>query len=540
MLRIHSLRWLLVPVLTLVVGWAAPPVAPICHGQDTPAPDFTAPDVSTLIAQLSAADAETRRDAAIALGNAGDDSDQVIEALMKAVGDDDPRNRLIAVAALRKLVSDPADLVPMAADLLAHEDQLLASRATETLVLRGAKAVPFLTEALKNERAAYWACIAIEEIGEDAAPTVPGLRAILRDSKDDHLKVQALLAVAKIGSAGEQAAPEIVAALADDHADPVKIAAGFAAGMHSVTDAKTALIANSKSSNKMVSTVSIWALAKMYPDNEQGRVLAVETLIAGLTDNDPTLRLMAAKGLQLLAPDPEIVAPRLVAVLAEEDPVVAYNLVEAFASLGEPAAERAAAALQNEKLRSLAAEVLSRMGSQAAAVAPQVAAALKDSSGEFRQQLQSALANMGTAAAPATPELIRSLSDDAAEVRISAMLALANIGPAASAAKSALLSKVQSSNSEFESVAAAWAVVKIAAEDANAVATAVPVLTAGLQLDDATVQVEAATALGDLGKTAASAADALTQLAADPAAHPVARTAAADALAKIKGESASR
>lgn len=530
MLQFHSLRWLLVPVLTLVVGGATASVASVGYAQE----------VDVLIRNLNAADSDARRSAAIALGNSGDDSDKVIEALMKAVGDDDPRNRLIAITSLRKLVSDPAKLVPMAADLLAHEDQLLASRATETLVIRGAKAVPFLTEALKNERAAYWACIAIEEIGEDAAPTLPGLRAILHDSKDDDLKVQALLAVAKIGSTGEQAAPEIVALLADDHADSVKIAAGFAAGMHSVTDAKSALITNSKSSNKMVSMVSIWALAKMFPDNEQGRVLAVDTLIAGLTDSDPGLRLMAAKGLQLLAPDPEIVAPRLVAVLKEEDPIVAYNLVEAFASLGEPAAARAAEALQSEQLRSLAVEVLSRMGSQAAAVAPQVAEALKDSSGEFRQQLQSALANMGPAAAPATPELIRSLSDDAAEVRISAMLALANIGPAANAAKSALLSKVQSSNSEFESVAAAWAVVRIAADDADAVATAVPVLTAGLELDDATVQVEAATALGDLGKTAAAATDSLAQLAADPAAHPVARKAAADALAKIKGDSASR
>ncbi|QEG39430.1 HEAT repeat domain-containing protein [Roseimaritima ulvae] len=539
MLHFHSLRWLFVPVLTLTLGWATPSLTSLGYGQQATAPADAA-DIDSLINKLNSDDSATRRSAASALGDAGDDSPKVIEALMKAVGDDEPRNRLIAVAALRKLVSDPADLVPMASELLAHEDQLLASRATETLVLRGAKAVPFLTAALKNERAAYWACIAIEEIGPDAAPTVPGLQSLLRESNDDHLKVQALLAIAKIGPAGKQAAPEIAAALADANTEPVKIAAAFAAGTHGVTDAKATLITNTKSSNKMVSMVSIWALAKLYPENEKGRVLAVETLIKGLTDSDPALRLMAAKGLQLLAPDPEIVAPRLVKVLKQDDPIVAFNLVEAFASLGEPAAARAADALQSESLRSLAAQVLSRMGPEAASVASQVTAALKDSSGEFRQQLQSTLANIGPAAAPATPELIRSLSDDAADIRISATLALANIGPAANAAKAGLLNQVQSSNSDFESVAAAYALVKIAANDADTVGVAIPVLVAGLKLDDPTVQAEAASALGELGKSAAAAAEALNQLSADPATAPYVREAAAEALAKIKGEAASR
>ncbi len=525
----------LVPVLTLATSLGLCQVSQHSFAQDVLGSAAAVEgDVDALIAALQAEDSDVRRAAAEALGTAGDDSERVIEALMKAVGDPDTRNRLVAVSSIRQLVSDPAKLVPLASELLAHEDQLLASRAVEALVIRGPKAVPFLKEALKNERAAYWASLAIEEIGPQAAETLPELRMVVANTEDQQLRVQAILAIAKLGPIGVQAYPEMIASLAAENTAPVKTAAAFAAGTLRITQAKDALIANTKSNDKLVAMESVWALAKIYPDNEEGQALAVETLIEGLTDEDPTLRMMAAKGLQLLQADPELVVPRLTAVLNEKDAVVGYHIAEAFASLGEPAAERAAMALATEELRGLAFEVLERLGPKAAVAVPQLVSLLADATGEFRQKLQAVLGDVGPAAAPAVPELVRSLQSDDPATRISAILAIGNIGPAASVAKEPLLARAGLAEIDFESVAAAWALVKVAADDPATITTVVPVLIQGLAMTNPLVQIEAAAALGEIGPAAVSALPALNAVAADESLDRDVRKAAAEAAAKLR------
>ncbi len=104
----------------------------------------------------------------------------VVEKLILAVGDDDSRVRIAAANSIRELVSDPAVLIPTAIGLMDKEDPLFASRMIETIVLRGEKAVPFLLAALKNERAAYWACLAIEEMGETGQPHCAGVDGTAR------------------------------------------------------------------------------------------------------------------------------------------------------------------------------------------------------------------------------------------------------------------------------------------------------------------------------------------------------------------------
>ncbi len=120
--------------------------------------------------------------------------------------------------------------------------------------------------------------------------------------------------------------------------------------------------------------VSLSALAKLHPDDPVRVRTAVDHLFEGLESDDATVRLAAAEGLNALPLDPEFVAPKLIKMLDDADPVVAYNLVETFASMGEPVALRAGTALSNEKLRGFAVQVLERLGPKAKIAVPHIVA----------------------------------------------------------------------------------------------------------------------------------------------------------------------
>ncbi len=386
-----------------------------------------------LLNALQDKNASVRQHAAVAIGRIGNSNKEVVETLIQTVGDDDSRVRIAAVISIRQLVDDPAVLIPMAVEIMDKEDPLFASRMVETIVMRGEKAVPFLLAALKNERAAYWACLAIEELGETASPAVPALVELLASGPDDALKLQALLALAKIGPQAAPAKKQVLAILASDSSDSVLTGAAFTAGTLGFTEATARLEETKGSDEPLLHMVSLWALAKLHPQDSARLKTAVDHLVEGLGSDDAAMRLAAAEGLQALPLDPETIAPKLIHLLDDADPIVAHNLVETFASLGEPAAQRAGNALSNEKLRHLAVQVLERLGPKAKLAVPQIVEALPGAEGEFRQQLLAVVGQIGPDAAAATGELTQSLDDDSVETRIIALLALGNIGPGAAA-----------------------------------------------------------------------------------------------------------
>ncbi len=372
-----------------------------------------------LVEALEDKNASVRLYAVVAIGHFGQVSNDVVKKLISAVGDSDSRVRVAAAISIHQLVEDPSVVIPMAVKMM--EEPLFASRVVETIVLRGENAIPFLLEALKNDRAAYWACLAIEEMGETASPTEPALVDLLASGPDDSLKVQALLALAKIGPQSESAKQQVLAALGPNSSDSVLTAAAFAAGVLGFSEAAARLEKTKQSDEPLLHLVSLWALAKLYPEDAARQQAALDHLIEGLGSSDASMRLAAAEGLHGLALDPEIVGPRLIQLLDDADPVVAYNLVEAFASLGEAAAERAGNALSNEKLRNLAVQVLDRLGPKAKLAVPQIVDALAGAEDEYRLQLQAVVRKIGPDAAPATEELVRSLDDASDETRISAL-----------------------------------------------------------------------------------------------------------------------
>ena len=90
--------------------------------------------------------------------------------------------------------------------------------------------MPALTAALDDKDAAYWACLALAEIGPKAAPAVPKLGAQL-DSSEPEVRMEALEALAAIGPASKPLAGKISTLLSKDDTAGVRYAAAYALGM---------------------------------------------------------------------------------------------------------------------------------------------------------------------------------------------------------------------------------------------------------------------------------------------------------------------
>lgn len=470
----------------------------------------------------------------IALGDLGDDSPAVVKELINAVGDEDPNVRIAAANSVSELVNDPDVLVPMVVAIIEKEHPLFASRMIETIVMRGEKALPFLVAALKNERAAYWACLAIEELGKTAAPAVPALIDLLKSKPNDDLKVQALLALAKIGTEATAAQQQVLALLEPSSSDSVLTSAAFAAGSIGFDEATKQLQKTVNSDEPLLALVSRWALAKLHPEDASIQKAALDQLISSLGSDDATVRLAAAEGLQSLSVEPDVLGPKLIEMLNDSDPVVAHNLVDALASLGEPVAERAGQALSKAEVRVLAVRVLERLGPQAKSAVPNIVDAMESAEGEFRRKLQNVLGQIGPDASQGTAELIRSLNDDSEDVRISALLALGRIGPGAGAAGPNVEALMVRTEDPFEKLLAAWTIAKINASDDQMVAKIVPVLIDGLRFPDGRVQAEAASILGSLGPAAEKAVDELNALSNDESASTELRELAKEAVSAIR------
>ena len=98
--------------------------------------------------------------------------------------------------------------------------------SSQTVAEAGPQAVPALIEALKNDKAAYWACVVLRDIGPEAKEAVPALTGKLQDPRPE-IRREAVLALAAIGEVAAPAVPPIVALLDDPQC---RTAATFALG----------------------------------------------------------------------------------------------------------------------------------------------------------------------------------------------------------------------------------------------------------------------------------------------------------------------
>src|SRR5215212_6472591 len=222
--------------------------------------------------------------AVIALGKIEDRSDSTISSLVELATSKDARIARAAIASLRNLKPGPERIAAALKNALKSKDAAVSLHALEAIVEERGKAVPLLKEALKQPETAYLACAAVEQIGPDAADTVPELTELLGKTKHSHLLIQAMLAAAAIGPAAQPAESAILPHLKMTTDDTVPVAAAFALGAIGAKDADAPLKKALSKNDPFLQMVASWALAKLHPNDQQLMKQAVEELTKGLAD----------------------------------------------------------------------------------------------------------------------------------------------------------------------------------------------------------------------------------------------------------------
>lgn len=489
-----------------------------------------------LVEALKDPSPEVRAYAADALGAIGDRRPEVVDALFVAVADKSPVVRRETLQTLRLLRLPREVTIPRFAKMLREAQPADVGPVLETLAEGGDASVPFLVDCLNDGDAAYWACLALAEIGPEAKAAAPGLTKLAAHAEPE-MRLEAVVALGEIGPEAKSAAPTLLDALTKDDFTGVRYAAAFSLGKIGTTTPAidAALKTAAKSDDAYLRLLATWALSQLHPDDQQTLTDSVDQIVAGLKSDKPELRATAARCMvesSRTAEAAEIAAPHLATGLKDADPVVIAAALDAIASMGEKAVPRAAQALSNPEVRLYAARVLQRIGPKAEAAVPALTEALNEDDPEFKREVQYALATIGAPAAPAVAALIPSVEAQDDEVRHSAVYALGSIGEAAKSAVPALTGAL-SSQDNFTRFGAAWALVHIAPPDTAHLEKILPVLIEGLSGESDEVKLGAADVLAQLGPKAKDAVAALRKARSDS--NPEVVDAVNRALEKIGG-----
>jgi len=458
------------------------------------------------------------------------------ERLVHAATHPDPRVRRAAIRSAKRVSPSLQELAPLFSRQLADADPSVVMASLHSLADMQEAAVPFLLEALKDPKSRYWACVALTEIGPNAAPAVGPLEELAAAGETAD-RMQALLALAAIGDKAGGAAPAMVRALeAED--DALHFAAAFALGSVKSAVGDAALERAAAGGNPFLADVAAWALARIHPDDEALVDRALSRLRAGLKSERSNQRAAAASGLSDLAgglseASRRQLAEDFAALLTDPDPEVGVSGGAALIRLGASAVGTLEARLADPALRPAVLEILAALGSAAKPATDELVSLLDAADPLVREEAAVSLAAIGPEAAEAVPALVKQLATDEADgAKFTAAYALGRIGPAAAPALERLHDLATSSDVVLATVAM-WASLKIAPEDKTLVESAIPALRKAARNERELVRLEAVVALGEIGPAAASAVPILELLEEeDPV--PTVRTAAAAALEKIR------
>jgi len=485
--------------------------------------------VPALTALLKDSSPKVRAYTALTLGEIGAAAKPAVPALVLLVADSDKMVRLKALGALGRIKPGPKVAVPLFLKLLKESDPAARQLALDTLADAGQNAVPFLLVAMKHEKATYWCCLVLRQIGPAAKDAVPALTDLIGDKRPE-VRREAILALAHIGDAAAPAVPQIVKALDDEHA---RTAATFALGhIGKLTDEAEAKIRqNVGDKDQVLAGVSLWTLVRMHPEDKKLLVEATGTLAERLKSKDPLVRKMAARALGDLKPAPEILQPAMEKALRGADDTAIYEALDALAGVGPAAVPRLIAALKREKVRPYAVYMLGQIGAASKPAVAELVKLLDDKNADVRHETAIALAKIGPNAKEAVPALTKALEEcDGGPSCFGAAFALGRIGdPEAVPA----LVKALESKDETLTAISAWALVQIQPKDAKTAEKALPVLIRELGDSDPKFRHGAAEALKQLGPLAKPAIPALKKALKDDEASV--RTMAEEALTAIGG-----
>lgn len=486
-----------------------------------------APAVPALERLLRSDSPVDRAYAARALATIGPPAKGAAQGLIALLGDSDDQVRRQVIGALAAIRPGPKVTVPLFVKLMQDSDEGVRIRVMAAVADAKAAAVPALIEALKNDAAAYWACLIARDIGPDAAGAVPALVEKLKDKRPE-IRREAVLALAAINS--PDAATKIAPLLKDEFS---RTAATYALGAlgQIPPEAESIVRANVTSDDELLSTTSLWALARVHPDDVELKRTTVTRLVERLKDQDPFVRTAAARALSSLPPSPEIAGPIFEKALASADATTVHYMLDTLAGLGPQAVPKLIGALEYEPLRAQVAYILGQIGAPAAPATEALAKLVADPDANVRIEAAYALGKIGPAAKASVPALIAALKPGEDKPAYAAAFALGRIGPDAASAEPALLGLIEGSDDSL-SLLCAWALVQIRGASAATAAKVLPELRAGLASDFPKSRQMAAETLGTLGAAAKAARPQLERLAKGDKDAEV-RAAAAKALESI-------
>ncbi|MGA2254251.1 MAG: HEAT repeat domain-containing protein [Thermoguttaceae bacterium] len=470
--------------------------------------------VKPIEALLTDKSAKVRAHAALALGAIGSAAKDSAPALAELLKDADETVRRTALRAIRAIHPGSKMMVPICVKLLEDPDPAIHVRILNAIAECGAEAVPGLIEALKDDKAAFCALIVLRDIGPAAKDAIPAITEKLKDKKPE-IRREAALTLGAFGEAAVPAVPQLAALVSDEHAGA---AATFVLGElgQIPKDAEATVRTNTKSKDQMLSTTSLWALARVHPEDKELRREATEVLVARLKEQDPFVRVAAARALAALPPAPEITAPIWEKALKDADETTVRHAMDALAALGAPAVPRLIDALKYEKFRVDVVYALGRIGPAAAPATVELAKLIEDKNSRLAHEAIIALGNIGPGAKDAVRPLVKALEQhDNRDMNFASIaFALGKIGPEAASAESDLLKKLESKD-DCVRLLSGWALAQIDPASALVAAKAVPPLIDGLALPELRDRLLCAEALGGFGPLAKSAAEALKKASTD-------------------------
>ena len=477
--------------------------------------------VGPLVELLADKSPAVRAHAAWALGEIGAPAKSAAPQLASLLTDADDGVRRQAVEALRAIRPGPQVMLPLLAKLLEDSDPGVRMRILHAMAEAGPAAVPGLIEALKNDKTTYWAIIVLREIGPAAKDAAPALAEKLKDPRPE-IRREAALALGALNEAAIPVLPQIAAALDDEDA---RTAATFIMGQLGKIppNAEAKIRANAASDDKFLSTISLWTLTRVHPEDKELRRQATEQLVERLKEQDPFVRVAAARALAALPPAPEITLPIWEKALKDADATTIQHALDALASIGPQAVPRLVDILKHYKeLRMQVAYTLGQIGPGAAAATDALAALASDEDFNVSTEAVLALGKIGPGAANAVPTLLAALQKENCPNAHAIVYALGRIGPKAAAAEPAL-QRAMAGKDQTLSVVAAWAFTQI---EPQSTAKAIPLLVAGLSDSLPETRKAAAQALGNLGPQARTALPALQKAAKDDDSQAVREVAA--------------
>lgn len=495
--------------------------------------------VDALTEALADDDAKVRAYAAYALGEIGQPASVSVEALMDRMVDEDGRVRRAAMRALQAIDPPREQTRDKMLQILKTASPDVVVQLLEMIAGEGKTVVPKLRVALQDEEMCYWACVVLSDMGPEGAEALPELLCCL-DHDHYEVRLNALIALGEIGQASEEGQAKALEILKNEKIDGIRYAAVFALGKIGAKGDKElnrTLVELANGDEPILKMMSLWALARLNPEEERVVRLAAETIVQNLKSEDPQLRSGAARALAEFEAPPEIVAPQLVDALKDTDPQVVGNALDALAALGAEAVPNISRGLTNPELRHYAARVIFLMGPEGAGAVPALAEALAAAGDtpddvQFRHEILMTLAELGPLAKDAIPALIEGLSTTDLENRALAAFALGKMGQQAREAVPALREKLREQLGSGNPTPIVWALLNIVPDDAPLKLLAVPLLQKALSHREEFVRAEAARMLGKIGAPAAGAIEDIKKLQDDPS--PMVQDAATAALEALQ------